>query len=96
VKLLIARRLLRDTNAERQRMTLTHLISEGFKGRHGVKLNQPDWSDRSHRIAFSAELAKEDILMFAIFSAYWEPLDSSFHGAPCEGHAVAALDWHLP
>jgi len=54
-------------------------ISEGFKGRHGVKLNQPDWSDRAHRIAFSAELAKEDILMFAIFNAYWEPLDSSFH-----------------
>jgi hypothetical protein len=62
--------LLRDTNAERQRMTLTHLISEGFKGWHGVKLHQPDWSDRSHSIAFSAELVKEDILVFAIFNAY--------------------------
>ena len=51
-------------------MTLTHLISEGFKGWHGVKLHQPDWSDRSHSIAFSAELVKEDILVFAICSAY--------------------------
>jgi isoamylase len=47
----------------------------GFKGWHAVKLHQPDWSDRSHSIAFSAELAKEDILMFAIFNAYWEPLE---------------------
>ena len=75
VKLLIARRLLRDTNAERQRMTLTQVISKGFKGWHGVKLHQPDWSDSSHSIAFSAELANEDIWMFAIFNAYWEPLE---------------------
>jgi isoamylase len=74
-KLLIARRLLRDTNAERQRMTLTQVISKGLKGWHGVKLHQPDWSDSSHSIAFSAELAREDILMFAIFNAYWEPLE---------------------
>jgi hypothetical protein len=68
--------LLRDTNAERQRMTLTHLISEGFKGWHGVKLHQPDWSDRSHSIAFSAELVKEDLLVFAIFNAYGGPRHS--------------------
>ena len=75
MKLLIARRLLRDTTAERQRMTLTQLISKGFRGWHGVKLHQPDWSDSSHSIAFSAELASEDLLVFAIFNAYWEPLE---------------------
>ncbi len=75
VKLLIARRLLRDTGPERQRMTLIQLLREGIKGWHGVKLNQPDWSDHSHSVALSAELPKEDLLVHFIFNAYWEPLD---------------------
>jgi glycogen operon protein len=74
VKLLIARRTLRDTGPERQRMTLTQLIREGVKGWHGVKLNQPDWSDRSHSVALSAELPNEGLLVYFIFNAYWEPL----------------------
>jgi glycogen operon protein len=83
VKLLIARRLLRDTNAERQRMSLTQLIGEGFKGWHGVKLHQPDWSDCSHSIAFSAELAREGLSVFAIFNAYWRSLE--FELPPVQG-----------
>jgi len=75
VKLLIARRLLRDTGAERRRMTLMQLIHEGIKGWHGVKLNQPDWNDHSHSIALSAELRQEALLVHFIFNAYWEPLD---------------------
>jgi isoamylase len=75
VKLLVARRLRRDTGPERQRMTLIQLIREGVKGWHGIKLNQPDWSDHSHSIALSAELTKEDLLVHFIFNAYWEPLD---------------------
>jgi isoamylase len=75
VRLLIARRLRRDIGPERQRMTLIQLIREGIKGWHGVKLNQPDWSDHSHSVALSAELPKEDLLVHFIFNAYWEPLD---------------------
>jgi isoamylase len=75
VRLLIARRLLRDTGPESQGMTLTRLISEGIKGWHGVKFNQPDWSDHSHSIALSAELRKEALFVYFIFNAYWEPLD---------------------
>jgi len=75
VKLLIARRLLRDTGPERQRKTLTQLISEGIKGWHGVRLNQPDWCDQSHSIALSVELGKEGLSVYIIFNAYWEPLD---------------------
>jgi glycogen operon protein len=74
-KLLIARRLLRDASSERRRITLTQLISEGFIGWHGVKLNEPDWSIHSHSVAFSAELGREGLLAFFIFNAYWEPLD---------------------
>ena len=76
VKLLIARRLLRDSGPERKRMTLTQLISEGIKGWHGVKLNQPDWSRDSHSVALSVELHNEEALLFyLIFNAYSEPLD---------------------
>jgi isoamylase len=75
VRLLIARRLLRDSSAERQRIPLSQLISVGIKGWHGVRLNQPDWSPKSHSVAFSAELQKERLLIYVIFNAFWEPLD---------------------
>jgi isoamylase len=74
-KLLIARRLLRDAGPERRRMTLTQLISAGIQGWHGVKLNQPDWSDYSHSIALSAELPREALHIYFMFNSYWEPLD---------------------
>jgi glycogen operon protein len=75
VKLLIARRSLRDAGPERQRTNLTQWIREGIKGWHGVKLNQPDWSDHSHSVALSAELQNEGLLIHFIFNAYREPLD---------------------
>jgi isoamylase len=74
VKLLIARRLLRDSGPER-RTSLTQWIREGIKGWHGVKLNQPDWSDHSHSVALSAELQNEGLLIHFIFNAYAKPLD---------------------
>jgi glycogen operon protein len=75
VKLIIARRLLRDAGAERERVTLTELISRGVKGWHGIRLDQPDWGLHSHSFAFSAELPKENALVYFIFNAYWEALD---------------------
>jgi glycogen operon protein len=74
-RLLIARRLLRDTAPERERMTLNQLISGAFKDWHGVKLHQPDWGYDSHSIAFCARLSDPDRLIHFIFNAYWEALD---------------------
>ena len=75
VKLLIARRLLRDNEPEGHRMTLTQLIGQANKAWHGVKLSQPDWSDHSHCVAFSADLPKEAAVFHLMFNAYWEPLE---------------------
>lgn len=75
VTLLIQRRLLRDMGAERQRKTLNQFIQDGIKCWHGVKLNQPDWSDNSHSLALSLELEKENLIFYCIWNAYWEPLD---------------------
>ena len=74
VKLLIARRVLRDTGPERKRKSLNQLIGGATKHWHGVTLNQPDWSNQSHSIALSAELRGEGLLVYFAFNAYWEPL----------------------
>ena len=75
VKTLISRRRLRGGDSEFQGMTLTEIISKGLKGWHGVKLNQPDWSDDSHSIALSVRLANDILHVHLIFNAYWEPLN---------------------
>ena len=51
VKLLIARRLLRDMEAELQRLGLDQLLREGKLTWHGVRVGQPDWSNYSHSLA---------------------------------------------
>ncbi len=75
VKLLIARRLLRDDEHERRRISLNALIENAKKGWHGVKLNQPDWGDRSHSVALGLELKNEGLRLHFILNAFWEPLE---------------------
>ncbi len=90
VKLLLARRLLRDVTHEEQRMSLTELIDQGNKTWHGVKLNQPDWGEGSRSIAFSAELKKEKVFIHLILNGYWEPLEFEL---PPLGAGVAWRRW---
>lgn len=75
VKLLIARRLLRDTNHEQQRTSLDDLLRDAAKAWHGIRLFQPDWSPCSHSIALEAELKNEGLQIFMILNAYWEELE---------------------
>ncbi len=88
VRLLTARRLLRGTEAERQRMTLTQLISKGIGGWHGVRLNEPDWSRHSHSISLSAALPMQRLRIYFIFNSYWEPLEFEFEPEDnCDQHS---------
>jgi isoamylase len=75
VTLLNARRLLREVEHERQRMSLTQLIRRANKAWHGVKVGQPDWSQHSHSVAVSAEVQQERLAFYFLLNAYWEPLD---------------------
>jgi glycogen operon protein len=77
VKLLIARRLLRDTRPEQQRMSLNSFLKDAKKAWHGVRLFEPDWSPWSHTVALGAELAHEDLVFHFIMNAYWEDLEFS-------------------
>jgi glycogen operon protein len=87
VKLLCERRLLRGTEHERQRISLNRLIREANQAWHGVRLNQPDWSDHSHSVAFTAEIRKDRLRFHLILNAYWEPLDFEL---PPAGDGVSA------
>ena len=75
VKLLIERRVMRDVEHERRRVTLSQVPREVKRAWHGVKLNQPDWSPFSHSLAIGGELKNERVLAHIMLNAYWEPLD---------------------
>jgi isoamylase len=95
VQLLIARRLLRDTGPERHRMTLAQLISAGFDDWHGTKLHQPDWSEASHSLAFSARETSEGRAVYYISNAYWEPLDFELPLLDGQKHWCRWIDTYL-
>lgn len=75
VKLLIAGRLLRGTTGQSQPVSLNRLLGLANKTWHGVRLNQPDWSDNSHSVAITAEVLKGGLRFHVILNAYWEALE---------------------
>lgn len=75
VRLLNARRLLRDAEHEKKRVSLTALIQNAEKFWHGTKLGQPDWGDYSHSMALEAEVSMEKLRIYWILNAYSEPLN---------------------
>ena len=75
VKLLIARRLLRDVEHERRRVSLNQLIRGAERVWHGVKAGEPDWSDWSHSLALMATVRRQGLTFYFVVNAYWNPLD---------------------
>ena len=94
VRLLCARRVLRTTHHERNRISISELLAKAKLAWHGVKLHQPDWTDHSHSVAFGAELAREGLRFHFILNAFWEPLE--FELPPIEaGHWCRWIDTSL-
>jgi glycogen operon protein len=75
VTLLNARRRLRNTEIERQRISLNRLLRGANLTWHGVKVGQPDWSMSSHSVALTVEMPDERLTLHLIVNAYWEALD---------------------
>ena len=75
VELLIQRRLMRDVEHERRRLSLSQVPRDVKRTWHGVKLNQPDWSPGSHSLAVGLDLKNEGLLLHFILNGYWEALD---------------------
>jgi len=82
VALLNARRLLRDMDHERRRVTLNQMIRQANKAWHGVKLGQPDWSYHSHSLALEALLEEAELHVYAIFNVIGSPWNSNCQPPP--------------
>ena len=76
--------------------TLHELIEHAPVEWHGVRLRQPDWSDHSHSIAFTARSLHARFVAHVMVSAYWEPL--TFEVPPIENGTPwrCLIDTSLP
>jgi len=74
VKLLIQGRLLRDMAKPQFAMSLNQLLKNAQFSWHGIRLDQPDWSDNSHSIAFNVHSLGGAMESYFIINAYREPL----------------------
>jgi glycogen operon protein len=88
VKLLIERRLFRDLEGDFEGETLNQWLRESNKAWHGVRLNQPDWSNWSHSVALTAETVKGRRFIHLILNAYWELLDFELPAVGGEGEVL--------
>ncbi len=74
VKLLVAQRQENDLAKIDLGFSLNDIIRQAELQWHGVRLNQPDWSDCSHSIAFSVRSLLRSFKFHCMINAYWEPL----------------------
>jgi glycogen operon protein len=96
VRLLLARRTLRDVTHEERRLSLSELLAAAKKAWHGVRAYQPDWGPDSRSIAFGAELREENHSIHIILNAYHEPLLFELPPAPSGGPWLRWIDTALP
>lgn len=75
VKLLVKHRLARDSAQQEYAMSLRELMDQRLVTWHGVKLNQPDWSDHSHSIAFMVQALSGRLSMYFMINAYSQALE---------------------
>jgi glycogen operon protein len=73
-RLLIEGRLLRDMSQRQFTMSLNQLWKTAKINWHGVKLNQPDWSESSNSIAFTVTSLSGIMDSHFMLNAYREPL----------------------
>ena len=74
VKFLIEGRLLRDMANPQFSMSLNQLLKTAEVRWHGIRLDQPDWSNHSHSIAFYVRSLSGQMENYFIINAYGQPL----------------------
>jgi glycogen operon protein len=72
VRKMIASRLQRDAEQDRFAMSLMELLRHPILTWHGTELNQPDWGEMSHCIAFTVQNISRTMVMYYMVNAYWE------------------------
>lgn len=74
VKILLKHRLKRDVAQSQYAMSLRELLDKRLISWHGVRLNEPDWSEQSHSIAFTVQSLSGNMAMHFMINAYSESL----------------------
>jgi glycogen operon protein len=87
VKQMIRLRLSLDVFKEDHGLSLNQLLQIAQIDWHGIRLNQPDWSDHSHSLAFTVQ--GRDVLFHIIFNAYRQALEFELPPAAVDPEA----DW---
>jgi len=65
-------------------LSLNELLRRSEIDWHGIRLDQPDWSDDSHSIACTIRYGpvRLPVWLHLMFNAYWEPLDFDLPAVP--------------
>jgi isoamylase len=72
-RMLVASRLQREVTEEHG-LTLKEILRRAQVRWHGVRLNQPDWSDDSHSLSCTLRSIKGGFLLHGMINSYWESL----------------------
>jgi glycogen operon protein len=80
VKELIRSRLSRESSSPDLAISLNRLLASSVITWHGVKLQQPDWSDNSHSIAFTFKSISGKRESHFIINAFHEALPFELPG----------------
>lgn len=75
VKILIEMRLLRDAAQLKFGLNLRELLEQRLIAWHGIRLNEPDWSDNSHAVAFTVTSLTGNTRLHYMVNAWMEPLE---------------------
>jgi glycogen operon protein len=81
-RMLTAFRQRRDVVVGNAGLSLNDLLRRARLEWHGVTLDNPDWSDHSHTLAFTLRSLCGRFLLHAMFNAYWEPLTFQLPAVP--------------
>ena len=95
VRLLLARRVLRDTTHEHQRISLSEMIRRAKLTWHGVELNRPDWGHNSHSFALGLEMPQHGLAVHLILNASPRSLEFALPPAPSVGNWKRWIDTSL-
>ncbi len=96
-KVLINQRVSQDRPdfTKTNRLPLNEVLQKSDIRWHGTQLNQPDWGPASRSIAVETTPFGQDYGMYAIFNAFWEPLEFELP-IPKNGFWTRFIDTALP
>lgn len=75
VKILIQKRLLRETSQRGFNLSLSEFLSKPLIEWHGIHLNRPDWTYNSHAVAATFSSLSGQMAMHYMVNAYTEDLE---------------------